>query len=330
MAETTGISWCHATLNFWVGCTKVSTGEQGACEFCYAETWAKRWPAYRDTWGVGAARKLFQHLRSKALKLERLAVDQLAAGGGPFFCFSNSLSDIFDNEVPIEWLTEAFAIMRTAPNVTFLLLTKRGPNILKRTEQAGGLPPNAGLGITIVTQPEADRDLPHLLMAAAALSPALVLVSMEPLMGPVDLTRVSTVRFRGAEVLNALTGELSGMFGDPCATRLPHIDWVITGGESGTHARPTHPDWFRALRDQCVTAGVPYHHKQNGEWLAQGPHNRDMMIGPGAKVSHPTLELARVQAKSGHGGQTVMAKVGKKASGRLLDGVLHDAMPVLS
>lgn len=214
--------------------------------------------------------------------------------------------------MPIEWLTEAFAIMRTAPHVTFLLLTKRAPNIVKRSVAAGGLPANAAIGSTVVTQEEADRDIPHLLRAKAVLRPAFAFLSMEPLMGLVDLTNISTLRFPGAEVLNALTGQLSGMFGDECATQVPPVDWVITGGESGVHARPTHPDWLRSLRDQCAAGGVAYHHKQNGEWVGPNRH-----VPPNTNPREVRHDL----------GPTPVFRVGKKLSGRLLDGVLHDAMP---
>lgn len=346
MAEITGISWADGTLNFWVGCTKVSTGDKGACEFCYAEAWANRWPAYRDTWGSGEARARFAHLLAKAMKLERLAIAKLAAGGGPFFCFSNSLSDIFDNEVPIEWLAEAFEIMRATPHVTYLLLTKRAQNIVKRFADTlpapadkrddalrAAWPRNAAIGCTIVTQAEADRDIPVLLAAKAALKPAFAFVSMEPLMEAVDLTRLSTFKWRGAEVLNALTGELRGMFGDYCPTKAPTLDWVIAGGESGLQARPSHPDWFRYLRYQCAEAGVPFHFKQWGEWAPGencGPPSRTQTGAYLQTGNWFSQDFTVRQSEELHTDDAPdVWRAGKAATGRLLDGRTHDDRPAL-
>lgn len=309
MAETTNISWADATLNFWAGCTKVSTGADGACEFCYAETWANRFPRYRGTWGVGAPRVRMLHCLAKAKKLERLAIDKAARGEGAFFCFSNSLSDIFDNEVPIEWLAEAFAVMRATPHVTYLLLTKRAPNIVKRSEAAGGLPPNAALGITVVTQIEFQRDTPTLAAAAQLLHPALTFLSMEPLMELVNMELLQICKLSTGQMLPALH----------------FIDWVITGGESGAHARPAPPSWFRNLRDQCARAAVPFHFKQWGE------------------IAPPQTDEDRARFADGHGfwgalggaGKFVdqgngIIKIGKERAGRLLDGVEHNARPLVA
>lgn len=301
MAETTNISWCDATLNFWVGCTKVSTGPKGACEHCYAETWANRWPRYRGTWGSGAPRVQFKHLLAKAMELERRAIAKAAAGGGAFFCFSNSLSDIFDKEVPIEWLAEAFAIMRLTPHVTYLLLTKRPQNIVKRAEAAGGLPANAAIGCTAVTQAEADRDLPWLLAALAKLGAAFAFVSMEPLRELVDISWALS-----RNPLDLAAGFLKrGMF-SPGLETLRRIGWVICGFESGAQAAPPDPRWARSLRDQCAVAGVPFEFKQWGAWHADAKAFTDV---------HGNNPPPRM-------------KIGPKKSGRLLDGVLHDARPV--
>lgn len=318
MAETTHISWADATLNWWVGCTKVSTGEHGACEFCYAETWAKRWPQYRDTWGPGAPRVQFKHLLSKAKAIEAKGKRE----GRRQFVFSNSLSDIFDNEVPIEWLAEAFEIMRATPGNVYLLLTKRPQNIVKRFCQT--LPPgasedgpeyvhwpsNVAIGCTVVTQAEANRDVPWLLRAKATLQPAFAFLSMEPLMGAVDLTHLDTMAFHGAEVLDALSGRLWGIMGEP-AGNMVTVDWVITGGESGVKARPSDPAWFRSLRDQCAAAGVAFHHKQNGEW-----------VGSEELAEEPAVDYRDMGRPA-----DMVWRVGKKADPCTLDGVKHDARP---
>lgn len=252
MAEITSISWADATLNFWIGCTKVSP----ACDHCYAEQWGKR---FGVKWGVGELRRLTVGWIRKVRALERRALAKLAAGEGAFFCFSNSLSDFFDKEVPAEVRRAAFDAMREAPHVTFLLLTKRPGLIYRLTKEAAdaapgwkGFPDNAAIGCTIIDQDEADRELPRLKMAMKLVIPAFSFVSMEPLLAGVDLTEHLRQGFLG---------------------------WVITGGESGAHARPSNPAWFRALRDQCEAAGVPFHFKQWGEWqpyMAQVPTNANL------------------------------------------------------
>lgn len=252
MAEETLISWADATLNFWVGCTKVSVGDGGACEHCYAETWAARWPQYRNTWGVGAPRVQFKHTLSKAKAIEARGRRE----GRRMFVFSNSLSDIFDKEVPIEWLVEALEVMAATPGNIYLLLSKRGSLIVKRLQLALSLagmtqlPQNVALGITVVTQEEADRDVRHLLRAKLEFSPAFAFLSMEPLMGPVDL-------------------RWAALHPGPDHTR---VDWVIVGGESGARARETPDGAFESVMAQCEAAGVPFHMKQMTKKRPIPPH----------------------------------------------------------
>lgn len=253
--------------------------------------------------------------------------------------FSNSLSDIFDKEVPIEWLSEAFDIMEATPGNIYLLLTKRGPNIVKRwleviryrrkrdnvagLEPSDGqlsatcpLPRNVALGITVVTQEEANRDVPHLLRAKWMLKPLFVFLSMEPLMGPVNLTEIHGTGWARTQRWDCLRGagnpSLTGMHGLAPDIR---VDWVITGGESGVHARPSYPAWFQSLRDQCAAAGVAFHFKQWGEWQPDCP--------PGFDGRTVMLDAPR------EGWDGCMWRVGKKHDPGTLDGVLHDARPLL-
>jgi protein gp37 len=117
-------------------------------------------------------------------------------------------------------------------------------------------------------------------------------LSIEPMLGPIDLR----LAFAG----HCPEHDFPGGF---CVQRyhqgVQHIDWVIAGGESGSKARPVHPDWIRSLRDQCADAGVPFLFKQWGEY-----------------------------AYSGTGVRLEAERVGKKLAGRLLDGVEHNAFPV--
>lgn len=355
MAEDTHISWADDTFNPWIGCMKVGP----ACDGCYAEAlMGMGGRMQRVEWGapgvgVGTRVRTAPSNWAKPLKWDReraqaihRAVVTGAAIPPPRFVFCASLADVFDNAVPMEWRRDLFDLIRKTPNLTYLLLTKRPQNIARLFADTltgvndGDLsqlgrsrwPKNAAIGCTVVTQAEADRDIPHLLLAKAGLHPAFAFLSMEPLIEAVDLTRVNTLRFRGAEVLNALTGALSGMFDEPGAAALPSLDWVITGGETdqGDHkARHTHPAWLRSLRDQCAAAGVPYHHKQNGEWA-----NPDVWDPTGNAVVRSSDVMVWPDGHVGGGVHTerggfgsLQRRLGKKNTGRLIDGALHDARP---
>lgn len=364
MGEQTGISWADKTWSPWYGCTQVSLGDHGACVGCYArqisETRMHRVVFGGPGRGIGTRDVRADSAWSEPLRWERMAAASkhawFAPGGPPEGGMGRpwpysplifpSMCDPFDNHPSLrEPRVRFLRLIRATPHLTWLLLTKRPQNIERLYADAclddpqwlgEPWPSNAATGCTVVTQEEADRDVPHLLGAKAALKPAFAFVSMEPLLGPVDLTAISTMRFRGAEVLNGLTGELSGIFGDPCGTTLPALDWVITGGETdqGAHkARPTHPDWLRSIRDQCAAAGVPYHHKQNGEWLAGHQYTAELAALDSGDVfsRFDVMDWRDGQAVADADefdlGEEAVYRVGKKRSGRLLDGVLHDAMP---
>lgn len=298
MADQTAIAWADRTHNHWEGCQKVGPG----CDHCYAEVRNARFGSgTAPNWGPGAPRRLTsQQNRNKPLRWQREA----EADGSRPFVFCSSLADVFDNAVDVQWRRDLFDLIRETPHLTWLLLTKRPGMIVRLYGEAmldppdGGSgypwPSNAAIGCTVVNQEEADRDVSKLLAAKSALNPAFAFLSMEPLLGPVDLTRLAFT----SGTYNALIGT-------------PRVDWVITGGETtqGDHrARPQHPGWFRSIRDQCARYGVPYHHKQNGEWaeyLGAVPEAGDVAFEDGFK----------------------MRRVGKDRAGRLLDGVTHDARP---
>jgi protein gp37 len=350
VAENTAISWASDTFNPWIGCTRISP----ACDGCYAanlmgmEGRMKRVEWGEPGCGAGTRARTAPANWRQPLKWNREAAAEvtawekkragfpqvLAVDPGPRpqrFVFCASLADVFDNEVDPTWRADLFLLIHSTPHLTWLLLTKRPGNIMKLGPMPGAWPRNAAIGTTVEDQVRADQNIPRLLAAKAALNPAFAFVSMEPLLGPVDLRRISTLQFRGAEILNALTGELEGLFGDASATRAPALDWIITGGETdqGAHkARPADPDWFRSIRDQALAAKVPYHHKQNGEWCQFGEHG---LLDDG------TMNFLGRPDNAPHGWARfgddddcrIVTRVGKKRSGRLIDGVLHDAMPAV-
>ena len=315
MGEDTKIEWTDHTFNPWVGCTKVSA----ACDHCYAEGWAKRTGA-PQLW-QGQRRRTseanWQKPLSWNLKAER------AGTRARVFCAS--LADVFDNQVPTRWRDGLWWLIEQTPNLDWLLLTKRPQNIAKmlpdpRTgvREWGDGWPNVWLGTTAENQEEADRRIPVLLETPAAVR----FLSAEPLLGPVDLTRLTAPgsadparRFTRWDALRGTSTIEHPVFGGGGAAP-GNLDLVIVGGESGPGARPMHPDWARALRDSCRAAGVAFFFKQWGAW-APGESPR-----VGAKDAHfwPAADDGRYPTE-------VSYLLGKARAGRLLDGRTHDEMP---
>jgi protein gp37 len=227
--------------------------------------------------------------------------------------FCASLADWLDDEAPIEWLADLLKLIHATPNLDWLLLTKRPEYFKTRMHMVnlsqpehgfdeslvglvsrwidGFAPENVWIGTTTENQRYAEKRIPELLKIPAKVR----FLSCEPLLGPVDLTRV-----------HFPTGAIENVFHDQAVFRntgqvlpLNSVKWVICGGESGRAARPMHSDWARDLRDQCQSAGVPFFFKQWGEWLPR-------LEGSGAEVFY---------------------RVGKKAAGRLLDGREWNEVP---
>ena len=361
MAENSAIEWCDSTFNPWEGCQKAGPG----CDHCYAETRNARFGGgVAVNWGPGAPRRRTSPANwRKPLRWQADAAAFLAEHGRRRRVFCASLADVFDNAVEPAWRADLFALIRKTPDLDWLLLTKRIGNAAAMADAAGGWPENVWLGATIVNQVEAVRDVPKLLATAG---PRIRFLSMEPLLGPVDLRAIAipdSDAFDCTSVrLDALTGyhrgvpRLSGRPVRSLPPTQPSLDWIIVGGESGAGARPMHPDWARGLRDQCAAAGVEFVLKQWGEWLPgeNGP------AGPGWPAE-PCTDAERIVARwqdgglgprdtrnpaqnyvtwepdgTMHSGERVggywpihrwASRVGKKAAGRLLDGVQHDGAP---
>lgn len=333
MAENTKIEWAHHTFNPWEGCQKVGPG----CDHCYAEARNARFAGGQAVnWGPGAPRRRtsasnWQQPIKWNAEAERMGIR--------YRVFCASLADVFDNEVDPQWRDDLFDLIAKTPNLDWLLLTKRIGNVgnmLPVPFDFDRLYPNVLIGATIVNQAEADRDIPKLLQVPAAKR----FLSMEPLLGPVDLTRIPMRDTCASEccgnwrldVLKGASycGEAERDPRDEIDEAESRIDWVIVGGESGHHARPMHPDWARSLRDQCQAAGVPFLFKQWGEHDLNYDRDRDdpdyRRCDKMAKLPGRWINLA-----GGHGfnGERVhyAHRVGKKAAGRLLDGVTHDGFP---
>lgn len=330
------IEWTDAVWNPVTGCTRVSAG----CDHCYAVGMTARLEAMgknsmtnatqqkclRDKYaGLTVMNKAGERQFNGKIRTHDDALEIPLRWKKPRRIFVNSMSDLFHRDVPFEFIDRVFAVMSLCPQHTFQVLTKRpermaeylfawemcdnhGRPIRERVARAiADLPScrghtpisptiewplkNVWLGTSAENQEAADERIPHLLRCPAAVR----FLSCEPLLGPIEFSDVSK---RSDAVLQL--GELS----------LSGIDWVIVGGESGSKARPMHPDWARSIRDQCAAAGVAFFYKQWGEWC-------ETDLNPNKKARKHCFDDGKL-----------MQRIGKKATGRLLDGVEHNEMPV--
>lgn len=329
MAENSSIEWTDHTFNPWMGCTKVSDG----CKHCYAETMMdKRWG--KVTWGPQGVRVRTSDANwKKPLKWNAEARD--AGVRRKVFCAS--LADVFESKPDQqaemdEWRSALWELIETTPHLDWLLLTKRPQNVpymLPGMWGVDGLPRNLWLGTSVENQEQADKRIPALLQIQAAVR----FLSVEPLLGPVDLWG-ARYRFDGA------TSAFAWGRG---------VNWVICGGESGPHARPMHPQWARSIRDECQAADVPFFFKQWGEWGATGVDMQTglLMFRQFQNEAHWIAKAATWIGKYDicvdmrgkvlkNGGDfatavypvAVMRRMGKKTAGRLLDGYTWDEAPV--
>ncbi|MEJ6397007.1 phage Gp37/Gp68 family protein [Yoonia sp. 208BN28-4] len=186
--------------------------------------------------------------------------------------------------------------------------------------------PNVWLGTSVSEQTSADERIPALLDTPAAIR----FISYEPALGPVDLRKIHTI-FTSTDCLAGRMLKETDREAGP--QKVSALDWVICGGESGPNARPMHPDWARSVRDQCAEAGVPFLFKQWGAWVCHIDRDNDdpdWRADYGLANRKPK-EFAHINLEGGmgfHGDRLcMMRRVGKKAAGRLLDGVTHDGFP---
>ena len=331
MGANSKIEWCDHTFNGWIGCTKVSTSASGggACDNCYAERDFDHRRHFVN-WGVGETRHKTKTW-GDPIRWNAKAAAFFAEHGHYPRVFAMSLADVFDNEVPDEWHAEFNAIVAATPNLRWMLTTKRLANIPKMTPDGFFRDnPHAGVIVSICNQPEASRDVPRLLDLKLSLGISWVGLSIEPMLGPIDLRRLDSGYSTNTDALDCIPD-----FG---------IDWVICGGESGPKARPLHADWARGLCDQCAAADIAFFFKQWGQWI-DADHWLDLIESGPAKILYegklwrPERPLNFVDAAivaeitggwkvehhefSGH----TMICIGKRRAGRLLDGREWNGVP---
>ncbi|HXH08654.1 MAG TPA: phage Gp37/Gp68 family protein [Alphaproteobacteria bacterium] len=225
MAAKSAIEWTDATWNPVTGCTKVSPG----CKPCYAERLAARLQRLGDPRYANGFEVTLQPDQI-TLPLRWRRSRQI---------FVNSMSDLFHEAVPVEFIRQVFAVMVQADWHIFQILTKRAQRLADLAPHLPW-PPNVWQGVSVENARCAWR-IAHLQRAPAAVR----FLSIEPLLGPIpDLP-------------------------------LDSIDWVIVGGESGPDHRPIHPAWVRKIRDQCVAAKVPFFFKQ---WGGKLRNHKDVLL----------------------------------------------------
>jgi protein gp37 len=214
MSDRSAIEWTEATWNPVRGCTKVSPG----CKHCYAETFAERFrgvPGHPFEQGFD-------------LRLVPTALDLPKRWRRGRLIFVNSMSDLFQEDIPLDFIRSVFAVMRECPQHQFQVLTKRAERLVELAPRLEWTP-NVWMGVSVESAAYTWRS--QMLQKVDA---AIRFLSVEPLLGPIE------------------------------SLPLHRIDWVIVGGESGHRAREMRVEWVRSIRDQCRTAGVPFFFKQWG------------------------------------------------------------------
>lgn len=214
MADTSSIEWTESTWNPVTGCDKISPG----CKYCYAERMAKR----LNRMGLPQYKNGFD------LTLQHSMLSLPYKWTKPRTIFVNSMSDLFHNDLPIDYIKEVFQVMNNTPQHTYQILTKREKR-LEKTAPFLNWTENIWMGVSIENQTFVKR-INNLVTVPAAVR----FLSIEPLIGEIS--------------------EID----------LTDIDWVIVGGESGPNARPINPDWVRFIRDECNKFNVPFFFKQWG------------------------------------------------------------------
>jgi protein gp37 len=228
MSNNSLIEWTQDTWNPVTGCSKVSQG----CAHCYAERLSKRLqrmgnPRYKNGFQLTLHHDLLKSPLSKKQ---------------PRMIFVNSMSDIFNEDIPFEFIEQIFHTMKAAPWHTFQILTKRS----KRMASLASFlewPSNVWMGVTVENQEWTSR-IDDLRKVPASVR----FLSCEPLLGPID-------------------------------TDLSQIDWVIVGGESGPSARLMHAEWVRSIRGRCQKTKIPFFFKQWGGGFFKKGHDQAILDG---------------------------------------------------
>jgi protein gp37 len=325
------IEWCDDTVNPWWGCEKVSP----ACRFCYAEALdARNLHGDGFHWGSGAPRRF--RVEKALHELER-SIRRATREDRVRRVFVASMADVFEDRADVadarlafltgaRGLAESWRATRDLaadalgygpqdpdgpPPIRLLLLTKR-PHVMAAWAARHGWEPWWWAGTTVEDQERAAERIPHLFEVPARVR----FLSCEPLLERVVLGDALGGCRCAVEMM-----EGAGQHAVGCPATKPRVDWVIAGGESGASARPAHPDWFRSLREECRAADVPFFFKQWGAWSPQPlPWDVDEVAAAGPSGFAPWKDKSS-------GENMAVLRMGRRASGRFLDGQRWDQVP---
>lgn len=357
MADHTHIEWTDATWNPITGCSIVSPG----CTNCYAMKLAGTRLKHIESRACLTVDSKAGPVWNGQVRFNEQWIQQPLKWKRPRRIFVCAHGDLFAENVPDAWIDEVFAIMAVAPQHTFQVLTKRAkrmrsylaaPDTKRRIYNlacdwvvagvanvilvAPGIDPavtpggtkvlldqwplpNVWLGISAEDQQRAEERVPELLATPAAIR----FVSAEPLLGPIDFETLCI----GWYFIDALKGRKYHDAPEPyvgATEACAKLDWIIVGGESGKGARPMHPDWARSIRDQCASTGTAFFFKQWGEFAPA--FDKDLR----PLRHHPwNGDDQRAVARGAATAQQATRRIGKRQAGRFLDGVQHNAMPVV-
>lgn len=310
-----------------------------ACRFCYAE----RQNVLGLRGGTGLAYTA-QNEKLVEIQLHQKTLEQPLHWRKPRKIFVCSMTDLFLETIPLEFVQNIWRVMIRAHRERghiFQVLTKRpeymahalGPKGFGWYATLGPVPcpePGIWLGVSVEDQPTFEARWPYLRNTPAAVR----FLSYEPALGPLEL---------GSAVGRKHAAEYHDKYGPCTCDKDMRLDWVIAGGESGPHARPSHPDWFRSVRDQCQAAGVPFFFKQWGEWHPTKTSNVVRPRDAGKLLPYTTIcssdhsQIGKVsyhaypsEPQDGIGVFERLEKIGKESAGRLLDGREWNEFPQCS
>lgn len=284
------IGWCDETLNVFSGCD--NNKDPSLCPLKRPRCYAQRMAQSRLRGKCGYPED--DPFRPGVFHPEQL--DKLASWKKPRVIFMGSMGDTFHPAVEESDLLRLFNAIDTHYQHTYLFLTKRPAVMVERVKRLFGfpraiLPPNCWFGVSAWDQPSFERNVQTL----SALPSPHRFVSLEPLLSRIDVN--------------------ANLFCEPRWCNV--IGQVIVGGESGPRAQPTHPDWIRAIREQCRDTGTPFYFKQWGDWgfTVEATH-----------ALNSTGQLREIEPFQDCEGDWPCRKRSKKYTGRKLDGVEHNEL----
>lgn len=317
----TKIEWTDETWNPVTGCDKISQG----CKNCYAEKMHKRL--------MGMFPEKYSKPFLGNIELHASELFKPISRKKPTWYFVNSMSDLFHEDVPFDFIDNVFAVMDCCPQHTFQILTKRPDRMLAYLRENRSW----RVGQLKVSYDSSDYDLnswplKNVILGTSAEDQENYNRRAVPM---VFVRQLGWTTMLSAE---PLLGKLQ-MFIRPGDIMEHTFNWVIVGGESGHKARPMHPQWVRDLRDECDDAGVPFFFKQWGEWAPEVliENNADFQLCLDSDAPGTDVQIINIRGK--HNNRIFIEgitephirvlKLGKKSSGNILDGHRHLQFPEL-